>query len=201
MAKRLRANYYFGQCLDYTVAADHVAYEEDAAKAAALLRSNEPYAVGMNSSACFVPRPWSNFYSTWSQSGLLPRGSLFLHERRSRGGGRRLVAVDFQRAQGWAGDQLTAIVRVFEPSAGFSWARLLTNSAQNLSSEPLEWKRLRIFSGQPDGGDESHFTIGYLADGKAGTIDGWLRADDSVVLEVHSDAPTTQARPSPGWSP
>jgi len=41
---------------------------------------------------------------------------------------------------------------------------------------------LRIFSGQPDPADPSHFTIAYERDGAAGVIDGWLRDDDRIRL-------------------
>jgi hypothetical protein len=36
---------------------------------------------------------------------------------------------------------------------------------------------LRFYAGQPDPDDASHFTIAYVLDGRAGTIDGWLRND------------------------
>lgn len=42
---------------------------------------------------------------------------------------------------------------------------------------------LRIFAGQADPADAAHFTIGYELDGKAGVIDGWLKANGSVALE------------------
>jgi hypothetical protein len=42
----------------------------------------------------------------------------------------------------------------------------------------------RLFAGQPDPNDASHFTIAYECDGQKGTIDGWLMNDDSVKLEV-----------------
>jgi len=43
--------------------------------------------------------------------------------------------------------------------------------------------QLRIFAGQPDPTDASHFTIAYELDGVPGTIDGWLFDDDSVRLK------------------
>jgi hypothetical protein len=42
---------------------------------------------------------------------------------------------------------------------------------------------LRLFAGQPDVADESHFTIRYEIDGKSNTIDGWMMPDDSIRLE------------------
>jgi hypothetical protein len=41
----------------------------------------------------------------------------------------------------------------------------------------------RLFAGQPDPADESHFTIRYDLDGKSNVIDGWLMPDDTVKLE------------------
>jgi hypothetical protein len=48
----------------------------------------------------------------------------------------------------------------------------------------------RIFAGQADPNDASHFTIEYeWPSGVRGTIDGWLRDDDHVDLQI---------RPGPG---
>jgi hypothetical protein len=43
---------------------------------------------------------------------------------------------------------------------------------------------LRVFAGQLDPTDESHFTIRYDADGKSDILDGWLMPDDTVKLEL-----------------
>ena len=40
---------------------------------------------------------------------------------------------------------------------------------------------LRVYAGQPDPADESHFTIAYRVDGRDGVIDGWLK-DDGLQL-------------------
>lgn len=42
---------------------------------------------------------------------------------------------------------------------------------------------LRIFAGQPDVADPSHFTISYDIDGKPGVIDGRLNNDDTLTLQ------------------
>ena len=36
------------------------------------------------------------------------------------------------------------------------------------------FQRLRLYAGQPDPDDASHFTIGYDVDGELGVIEGWL---------------------------
>ena len=48
--------------------------------------------------------------------------------------------------------------------------------------------KLRVFTGQPDPADLSHFTIAYQLDGKPGTIDGRVR-DDELVLRPSTGAP------------
>jgi hypothetical protein len=48
--------------------------------------------------------------------------------------------------------------------------------------EPVDYGNvLRIFAGQPDPNDPTHFTIDYQLDGRDGVIDGWLK-DDAVEL-------------------
>jgi hypothetical protein len=43
--------------------------------------------------------------------------------------------------------------------------------------------QLRLYAGQIDPADPSHFTIAYDLDGQTSVIDGWLKADGSVVLQ------------------
>jgi hypothetical protein len=42
---------------------------------------------------------------------------------------------------------------------------------------------ITLYGGQADLNDSRHFTIAYRCSGRAGIIDGWLEADDSVKLE------------------
>lgn len=51
-----------------------------------------------------------------------------------------------------------------------------------LASAPSD--RIRLFAGQPDPADPSHFTIGYAVNGRPGTIDGWLQDDERVKFRV-----------------
>lgn len=54
----------------------------------------------------------------------------------------------------------------------------------NPGSLRIEYRdQLRVFAGQADPSDASHFTIAYDLDGQPGVIDGWLNADGSVKLE------------------
>ena len=41
---------------------------------------------------------------------------------------------------------------------------------------------LRLYAGQPDPKDPTHFTFGYSLDGRPGTFDAWLRADGRIAF-------------------
>ena len=56
----------------------------------------------------------------------------------------------------------------------------------------LDRHRVRIFAGEPDAADESHFTIPYDVDGTPGLIDGWLDPYDKVRMQVR-DGPAVGA--------
>jgi hypothetical protein len=45
-------------------------------------------------------------------------------------------------------------------------------------------ERVRIYAGQPDVRDPSHFTVPYSVDDKGGTIEGWLRDDGTLDVRV-----------------
>jgi hypothetical protein len=63
---------------------------------------------------------------------------------------------------------------------------------------------LRVFAGQADPADPSHFTIPYDLDDQPGVIDGWLRDDEVVLLQprtgrvVDQDVPYARKRL---WNP
>jgi hypothetical protein len=42
----------------------------------------------------------------------------------------------------------------------------------------------RFFAGQADPENSTHFTIPFERDGRRGMVDGWLRDDESVKLEI-----------------
>jgi hypothetical protein len=56
---------------------------------------------------------------------------------------------------------------------------------------PIDYgNRLRVFAGQPDPADGSHFTIAYELDGRKGTIDGWVR-DTGIHLRPREGGPAS----------
>ena len=184
LVQRAKANYWFAQCVNHSSAPDEIAFEEDAAGSAVAGRQ--------------VPQ-WSSFYGTWSRAGLLTRGTLFLHKRMSRSGNGRLVGVDLLNGRN-GGVQMQS--RVFEPPVNPGPAKLKSATAREveLLKEP---GGLRIFAGQADPSDASHFTIAYQVRERRGLIDGWLKDDDTVLLEPREESnlpATSPARPSTGSS-
>jgi hypothetical protein len=116
-----------------------------------------------------------------------------VHARRSPAGHQRLLVVRFDPLCYLAGgtQPLNADVRWLDGR----WGDMGYAHSPALPSFKLPAsKSLRLFHGQPDPLDESHFTIAYDAGGVTGTIDGWLQADDTVKLVVR-DGPAAPAAP------
>jgi len=68
-------------------------------------------------------------------------------------------------------------------------AELVSGPTTQDTQVPIDYgNRLRVYAGQADPADASHFTIAYQLDGKAGTIDGWAK-DAGVVLRPREGAP------------
>jgi hypothetical protein len=120
---------------------------------------------------------------------------LFLHARQAPGGPQRLVVV-----QGWL-DYPGAVMNLH--LSGQIWSvdvpfgsdpfEVARFAGPVLSDRPPEGgtTTLRVFAGQADPQDASHFTIEYWVDGKRGVVDGWLRAPtagraEKVELKVRN---------------
>jgi hypothetical protein len=54
----------------------------------------------------------------------------------------------------------------------------------NIEVEP--YIAVRLFAGQPDPNDSSHFTFEYEINGRRDIVDGWLEADDTVTLKCRN---------------
>lgn len=122
-----------------------------------------------------APEPWQELTKISGEPPLLDGGPvLFLHERRSACGERRVVCVEYTGA--WS----PLVVRTVHCGS------LVTRA----SFDPLQWspnpnltgRRLRFFAGQPDPADPARFTIAYDMDGRAGTVEGRLLDGGDVAL-------------------
>jgi hypothetical protein len=197
------------QCMNYHLPAGTVAYEESPEAATALVAKGGEYAAGKTGGnfnttvAIHVPAPLK-ILSELTDPPLRLRGAtLFLHGRTSPGGNRRLVII--QRVP-------NTLVPAFVPYTDLdvtllepSWKTGLPRQVFPASGEPPRViiphdlnamaRHLRIFAGQPDPKDASHFMIQYEVSGIRGTIDGWLQDDDTVRMDVR-EGPAAQQRAS-----
>jgi len=114
---------------------------------------------------------------------------IFCHERISPSGNSRLVTVEFPRSEDGA-DMPTPItsdgaLAYRSPTWAGSAPIIAATAAGGHMPGPMLGVIVRIFAGQPDPQDASHFTIEYQrADGGSGIIDGYLRDDDTVDVGV-----------------
>lgn len=128
--------------------------------------------------------------------------TVFLHERTSPAGHRRIVGVDVFGYDVVAPAPTARVIRlmwgIYHPSSRPQTARADNEWHWYIDCRPED--RLRLFAGQPDPSDPSHFTIGYDYNGAPGVIDVHLQDDDTLRLVPDRG---TGGGPDPrgGWSP
>ena len=162
--------------LRYTAPADRVIVETDIDAAKRLL--SQPGYVSL-------PRTWhvDAFYpGSTPEMSLGSEGVLFLHERHTPKGERRLVTCSIVLAP------MTYLhTAIYRPT----W-----NGLQRIRGDMVlhsfQGRVARILAGQPDAADPTHFTILYQADGQQRVLDAWLQDDDWVEFQVRGAAPSAQ---------
>jgi hypothetical protein len=194
--RQTRILYWQRQCMNYTASPAMIVYEEEAAAAAKLMAADSQYAnyyaygADPQIAAAFKPRCWANLGSlvpnSWKIFGASFGGAtIFLHERTSPAGHRRLVSVRLQpnwnQIEGFHHSPIATIP-----------ATLTKMPAGEITSENIaeirreNWHRLpqlRVYAGQIDPADSSHFSIHYEMWGQGDILDGRLGDDDRVTLK------------------
>lgn len=196
---RLRVNMqsYMAQraCLLHTAGADQIAYEEDPVVIQTLTggqRSGPGWAtlywVDKCQTLSYYAVPTAlNAY--WHAASLpVDRAAAFIHGR-DGGAGQRLVIVAMditaRNHRQSLDDKPLLVAQVIRPGGAFTSPQLLTTTPCQLAEivfSPLG--TLRLYAGQPDANDASHFTIDFRNEFGRRTIDGWLQPDDTVKLSV-----------------
>jgi hypothetical protein len=127
--------------------------------------------------------------ATFKQALALPPAQaktalLFVGRFRAHSGPKRLVVLEIQDA---TQIQSSVFSSALSPS-GLHLVRtasvLMNHGTYWVLSERGLFSAFRLYSGQPDDKDPSHFTIALSVHGQSGVIDGWLRPDDTVRLSV-----------------
>jgi hypothetical protein len=197
--KHVTLLYWQRQCMNYQVQSDVLLYENDPVKAAALLRPPDSDYVPMTlymqphtvvTQAIYYPRSLREFEARTTKT-FRPMGSaiIYLHERRTPAGKRRLVVV---YTEPWNGAGALWEWAVYDP-AGIFEPKLL-NSGED--QEGLKRGMMtglyiprRLGPGQSDAADPTHFTIPCFVTGHLiGTYDGRLTDEDRVVIAVRDGA-------------
>jgi hypothetical protein len=132
--------------------------------------------------------PWREFYNLFSPPGRKALGTVFLHELRKPDGTRRLVAVEAEAFMGLGNNpdsEVTLDYHVIVPATPWRRAQLVTNAnlRPSFHYEGGEGQYFDIHPGRVDRGDPSHFTFDVTWRARTVTLDGWLRDDDTVLLE------------------
>jgi hypothetical protein len=110
---------------------------------------------------------------------------VFIHSLRSPAGHERIVAVRCVPMYLTSGSVIQAFQPVaVEPAAVWPLTSRPTLSEGKFSGGYPVRGAVKVFGGQPDAADHSHFTIAYTVNGRRGVIDGWLRDDGTVDLRV-----------------
>ena len=109
----------------------------------------------------------------------------FMGRLTSPSGNTRFVVVQWSKVP--PGDapfhQFVLHPAIYVPATLFAPARSVTlGQPSSLEMFVAPGDRTRILEGQIDPADPSHFTIDFVHNDVAGTIDGWLNDDDTVTL-------------------
>jgi hypothetical protein len=210
---RSKLLYFQRQCMNFTAPPDKVVYEEEPTAAAVLLQDKR-YGIyllnhtlrnggqsGFVKAASFIPPCWQSFEAIALKSRPLAKramsrrgtggtaATIFLHERTSPAGHRRLISVsyfpetaEFQPAFIPGFDYDT---QVLSPA---NWTQSVGETFRGyafdvMSGYPLHPPLIRVYAGQPDPNDPAHFTIRYQMWGQEDLLDGRLLDDDQVTLK------------------
>jgi hypothetical protein len=167
--------------LNFSAPADRVVYDDDPSRAAALLALADyarVYTPQGKAAIVWTPPQFSDAWFRTSGRPPSPTAVLFLHERRTAAGERFLLSCELEAASGLAGSSTTPIRMSEIRPAG--WRRGLAR--RNAVGWPLPAQiqraiqtgaHLRVFAGQADPDDATHFTVKYTLDGVEGILDGY----------------------------
>jgi hypothetical protein len=172
------------QWMRYTRPSTVIAFEPPGPKAKTLFQPGSGY----------IMRPGGVFH----QVGLpgFPQDALFLHARLRPDGKARIVWATVGYESTGTGIQLRVEGNVLIPGTMFRSAWNCPRTAGPLIAEAAG-QTPRIYAGQPDPNDASHFTMQFeFPDGRGGTIHGRLSDDDSIEFQFESGPSRPQPSPT-----
>jgi hypothetical protein len=186
---RTKLLYHQRQCLTYVAPADEVVFDSNPARVAQL--AHDPnYLIARG---CAFRKPPAHWSAILTASGSRPTASptalIFLHELKA-GGVRRLVQFERTAAAdespyflpGYDVATHTMILATFgKPQVTEQQFPMVLDVLDTIGPH-LD---IRIYAGQPDPADASHFTVRYESQGRTHVAQGHLRPDGQVELKVN----------------
>jgi hypothetical protein len=198
ISPRARMLWLQHRCLEYAAPAGQVVWTDRPAMMSALYQKGGGYKQVKYPDSEGISIFWPNYYLQALLAGEERKidgylGDAFTHGRKAGGGSRRLVAVGFDPRLGEGNTSAGFEVVVFKKVMSGGRPEEIWRGSFPLTAPGRRFGSMQIYAGQIDSADDSHFTLEYDIDGVGGVVDGWLRADDHVKLQVRSD-PATSAR-------
>lgn len=171
------------RCARYAIPPENVVYDDDPAATAKLL-SLPDYGEVMQLVGPFpmrappVGRISPSAYPIGGYRNGFETGTVFLHTRRTFvGDSERLVFVSTTLQTTPGGYDLWLCLTSLVPRSVMPGSSVEEVVRDGYRIAVPRGQRLRLFAGQPDPTDPTHFTFDYELGGSRGTIDGWLRED------------------------
>jgi len=194
--------YWQHRCMTFSPTPDTVMYDEHPATAQSLLSTPDYFKYPLTrlntpiDAAAFSPSFWAQLYMPMRRTMLayqlsdMHGATVFLHERISPCGNRRLVQVAIAPQND---DYITVkffrsgnyMSNVIVPGTMFELPKPIPRvSDYSMKSDLLRrLPQMRFYAGQPDPNDASKFTIRYQMWGQEDIADGQLNDDDTVTLK------------------
>jgi len=177
--------YHQRGCLNYTAPPDQVVFDSDPARVVKL--ANDPnFVISGGRAFRRSPEDWLALSRELPSGFSPPAALLFMHELRAPGCAPRLVVIE--QGGNSANPEYFLVPggfdhRVLEP-AGIQHALndVTGPCSGNTPLAPSSRSAFRIYAGQPDPADPSHFTIRFTADGVTRVVNGHLKADGSLDM-------------------
>jgi len=161
--------FWQNRCLGYTAPRDHVVFDFDVA------HRQLSYCDAVTAEARL-----QDFGGC--SSGLTFHGTLFLHEMRQPNGAREVVWADVGM-WGAPTEESSFSVQIgandlndYPPPY-----RKIPSNMQSVAIPP-SCRRFKVFAGQVDASNPSHFTFDYDTDGTRHTVDAWLNNQDQLLI-------------------
>jgi hypothetical protein len=202
-------SYWQRQALAYTTPTDTVVYSTDPRDVATLRSSDYTSNWPHFPTGSYVLRPNLTFQQLINAhtGGTIPVApAIFLHARQDPSGASRVTAVQLARMESDSFPRLSLVPYV-QPT-GTPRGNIIASASGEMEIYLRRTDRIRLFDGQPDPADPTHFTIDCAINDVPMTIDGYLKAGDQLTLTPRTGKTVTYSSltrwsptgaPMPGW--